>query len=44
MRADVLLIKQSEIRTLGSKQLFDRKNLAGSSNISQSMKAAIQGR
>jgi hypothetical protein len=31
------LNKQFEIRTLGDKQRFDHKNLARSSNLSQSM-------
>jgi hypothetical protein len=43
MGAGILLIKKFEIRAFGSKQLFDFKNLAGASNLSQSMDAAIQG-
>jgi hypothetical protein len=36
VRADILLIKQFEIRVSGSKQLFDHKNLAKVKHVGSS--------
>jgi hypothetical protein len=35
-RADILFIKKFEVSASGGKQIFDHKNLAGSSNVLQS--------